>query len=467
MRKRPHALRLIVASVLLILIGAPAARSSVPHLGDGFNVTASNWDIGRIQSIGFNWIKIFDAPTSHLPLFVLLRVDLNAQTSQGALIADLDLKLAHKANIDAWEIGNEPDIDANYGWNAAPDAIAYKDMLCAAYTHIKAADPDAMVVSAGLAPTGRVTGNFNGHPGNDGSKQDEREFLKEFFDNGGGACADAIGYHPYGFSANYDAAPDLVSSDPTQNCDQGFCFRGAEKIYEIMQQTGFGDKKVWATEFGWITRPPANCLSDPGWGGREWQIVSDEKQASNLVGAYQYADANWPWMGGLFVFNLNYNVDPQYPECEQMRHYSVQGHLAEGALTAMPKSVASILGNLKINPKSILALIEADWQPVTTTQVVALSNYGWQSFTYTATASTSAPVVPVLVASTGTVSPMALVPLQIVISSTGRSIGVYTGTVSIVASPGALGSPRTVPIELHVVQQVYQAYLPLVSANSP
>ena len=52
--------------------------------------------------------------------------------------------------------------------------------------------------------------------------------------------------------------PMWLRLDPTdpRNCDQGFCFRGAEKIYEIMQQQGLGDKKVWATEFGWITQPP-------------------------------------------------------------------------------------------------------------------------------------------------------------------------------------------------------------------
>ena len=70
-------------------------------------------------------------------------------------------------------------------------------------------------MSAGLAPTGRVTGDHNGHPGHDGSKQDDRQFLIELLDNGGGACLDAVGYHPYGFSADYDAVPDVISDDPT------------------------------------------------------------------------------------------------------------------------------------------------------------------------------------------------------------------------------------------------------------
>ena len=169
-----------------------------------------------------------------------------------------------------------------------PNAAAYKTLLCAAYTQIKLADPTAIVVSAGLAPTGRVQDTWQSahHTVTMARYQDDREFLKELIAAGGGACLDAVGYHPYGFSADYDAAPDVaIRPIPRRNCAcNGFCFRGAEKIYEIMQQHGLGDKKVWATEFGWITRPPDDCLGDPSWGGRAWQIVSDEKQAANLVG---------------------------------------------------------------------------------------------------------------------------------------------------------------------------------------
>lgn len=38
--------------------------------------------------------------------------------------------------------------------------------------------------------------------------------------------------------------------------------------------------------------------------------VSDQAQADYLVGAFQYARANWPWLGAMFVANLDYNVRP-------------------------------------------------------------------------------------------------------------------------------------------------------------
>jgi hypothetical protein len=442
------------------------ATYNLRHLGYGFNVAV--WDWQREQNMGFNWIKVFTAPSSPLPLHVLLRIDVQAGLSTGQLLADLDANLINKDYIEAWEIGNEVNLDASYGWNAPPDPVAYKNLLCAAYSHIKAADPAAIVVSAGLAPTGRVNGNYNGHLGHDGQKQDEREFLRELLANGGGACLDVVGYHPYGFSADYDTPPDTGSlADPPTDCENGFCFRGVEKIYEIMQNNGLGDKKVWATEFGWLVRPPDNCLSDPSFGGRTWQLVSADKQAYNLAGAFQYADEHWPWMGAMFVFNLNFNTDPSITNpCEQMRYYSIQPP-AEAALTNMPKYPADVPARMKVLDSSIGLMIQADWQPITPTIGVNLSNWGWQSFAYTVTIDAGANVVPTVISSTGRLSPTVQIQVPMLILSVNRVAGIYTGTVTFTASPGTLGALKSIPIELRVVDQVYQVFLPLTLQNSP
>ena len=73
-----------------------------------------------------------------------------------------------------------------------------------------------------------------------------------------------------------------------------------------------------------------------GCGGAPWAPIfagfpiSDQAQADNLVGAFQYARANWPWLGGIFVFNLDFNpprrsTDPCYDE---QGSFAVQGHAA-------------------------------------------------------------------------------------------------------------------------------------------
>jgi hypothetical protein len=371
------------------------------------------------------------------------------------------LALNNGAYIDSYEIGNEVNLDANYGWNAAPIADDYAALLCVAYDKIKQADPTAIVVSAGLAPTGRVQGTWNGHPGHNGMFQDEREYLIEFLAAGGGDCLDVVGYHPYGFSADYDAEPDIPSADSTQNCTNGFCFRGAEKFYEVMQANGAGDKKVWATEFGWIVQPPTQCMYDPSWQGRLWQIVSEQKQASNLQGAFQYADDNWPWMGAMFVFNLNFHTSEWYPLCEQMRYYGVEDRPAEAALANMPKNPATIGPRLLISPPELSWLVDVDEQPLTLTLSLNVANGGWQSTNYTVTADTTAAVVPAITNPTGELPPTTLVPVQLTVII-NRPLGVYNGALTVSASPGTAGVPQTVPLEVRVVPEVYRVYLPVV-----
>lgn len=459
---------LLAVLLMTVFLGAMpieaegAGETAVPGIGYGFNVAA--WDITRLQNMGFNWIKVFNGPGSRLPVNVLLRVDANAShlndvSGFGHSIAAL--AQSQKGFVDAYEIGNEPNLDASYGWGEAPIAADYVTLLCEAYTRIKAIDPIARVVSAGLAPTGRVTGNWNGHAGHTGEYQDEREYFKEFIAAGGMNCLDGVGYHPYGFSADYDAEPDVDLGDSTTYCTNGFCFRGVEKIYEIMQANGVGDKTIWATEFGWIVTPPAHCLADPSWDGRLWQIVSEQKQADNLVGAFQYATANWPWMEAMFIFNLNFNQAGYYPECEQMRYYAVQGRPAEAALSVMPK--VTPVGELSVSDAAIAAMITPGQQPFTREVALPIENVGTAVFTYTITANPGSLTLD-LASSSGPVQPGATAVFTVTLSSSSQPIGTYSADLVVTAVPtDTIGAPVSIPVRLFIVDQIYPTYLPLAA----
>lgn len=455
---------LLLAVLLFMGRGSgETAVSAATDFGYGFNV--AEWDVAKLQGMGFNWIKVFDPPGGQLPVKVLYRHSANAShlgNVSGFAKAIGAIAQNNGAYIDAYEIGNEPNLDASYGWAQPPNAADYATLLCAAYAKIKAADPTAVVVSAGLAPTGRVQGNWNGHPGHNGLFQDEREYFKEFVAAGGGSCLDAVGYHPYGYSADYNAAPDSGDADPTKNCANGFCFRGAEKLYELMQANGLGGKKMWATEFGWIVDPPANCLTDPGWQGRAWQIVSEQKQASNLVGAYQYATANWPWMGAMFVFNLNFNVAPWISnQCEQMRFYSVVNRPAEAALRDMPKQAP--VGELTVTPGALARVILTSDQPYSETAVLHLQNTGSLGVSYTATAvSGSALKVSVAGNGSGTLAPGASQTVQLGLSSAVQPVGQYAASVNVAFTYQGGSNSETVPLTLFVFDQIYPLYLPVV-----
>ena len=64
------------------------------------------------------------------------------------------LAARYRGRIQAYEIWNEPNLDREWG-GKKPDPNAYTSMLKASYQAIKAADPDALVVSAG--PAGALT----------------------------------------------------------------------------------------------------------------------------------------------------------------------------------------------------------------------------------------------------------------------------------------------------------------------
>ncbi|MBK8990083.1 MAG: hypothetical protein IPM39_29145 [Chloroflexi bacterium] len=432
-------------------------------LGYGFNVAA--WDVDRLQTMGFNWIKVFNPPGSRLPVHVLLRVEasvnqFNNLPAFGAAMSQLAESQA--GYVDAYEIGNEPNLDASYGWTTSPNAAHYASLLCTAYTAIKTADPQAKVISAGLAPTGRVTGNWNGHPGHNGLYQDEREFFKEFLAAGGGSCLDGVGYHPYGFRANFDAAPDMPSADPTQNCVNGFCFRGAEKLYALMQQYGYGHKPMWATEFGWLVTPPDHCRADGSWDGRLWQLVTEQEQADNLVGAFQYAAANWPWMEALIVFNLNFNQPGLYQECEQMRYYAVQGRPAETALRDMPKAEVPTFAAASVWPGQLAAIITPTQQPFSTTRQIVVDNVGTRTITFTIQADAGTDLVPVFAPDGGMLTPGERSVVTVAIESVARPSGIYTGSLTISATAETAGLPAAIPLTLAVTDIIYHAYLPAI-----
>ncbi len=314
----------------------PTPTPALPSFGYGMVMAGPDnlWP----QWIGFNFQLVFDPPQFSLSNELMrLEVDALDLNDLSALSRRIHQIVRDNASVEAFEIGNEPNLASE--WHAAPNAANYRQVLCAAYSAIKNTRPWAMVVSGGLAPTGRVVGAWNGHLGHDGLRQDEREFLSEFITAGGSDCLDAVGYNALGFRANYDAAPDVDGGTVETNCASGLCFRSVEKAYAIMQRRGLNHIPIWATEVGWLVTPPSSCLSDPRWQGRIWQIVTPVQQATNLVGAFHYARLHWPWMRAMFVFNLDFNLAPWYDECEQMRYYSVVGQPAFLALGRMSREI--------------------------------------------------------------------------------------------------------------------------------
>src|SRR5581483_4572886 len=103
----------------------------------------------------------------------------------GALAAYL------KGRVVAYELWNEPNLSGEWG-GQPPNPEAYARLLLAAYPLIKAADPNALVVSAGLASTGGDGG---------ATALNDVDFLSRLYAAGARNSFDVLGSHPYGFAS--------------------------------------------------------------------------------------------------------------------------------------------------------------------------------------------------------------------------------------------------------------------------
>ena len=195
--------------------------------------------------------------------------------------------------VAAYQIWNEPNLALEWG-NQPPDAARYVDLLRAAYTRAKQANPHIIIVSAGLATT------------NDQSVAalDDRVYLQEMYNAGAKDYFDVLGANPLGFAYSPD---DITDSN-------GFSFSRAQALHDIMTNNGDDAKQVWAMEMGWLHDTAIDL------GIYNWMKVTEQQQAEYLVQAFQKVHNEWPWMGVMCVWNLDFSV--YYPSSSERYWFS-------------------------------------------------------------------------------------------------------------------------------------------------
>jgi hypothetical protein len=217
----------------------------------------------------------------------------------------------YKGKVVAYEIWNEQNLQAETG--DPVDVAQYYDLLQVGYSAIKWVDPQAVVVFGGLTPTG---------VNNPGLGIDDVIYLQQFYAFAGGAGKkyfDVLGAHP---GSNLNPPDTLWPSQPGPGCAMGnqwcdhpsFYFRRVEALRQVMEQNGDGNKQMWLTEFGWSTRNDA-----PGYG--YGQYVTEQNQADYLVRAFQKSKTDYPWMGVMNVWNLNFST--KNPPTDEKSPWSV------------------------------------------------------------------------------------------------------------------------------------------------
>ncbi|SRR5579884_795326 len=182
----------------------------------------------------------------------------------------------YRGRIPVYQVWNEPNLDREWG-NHPVNAAQYVQLLRVAAQRIKQADPDALVMSAALAPT---------------IEQSERAlsdviFLQQMYDAGARDSFDILGVQAYG----------LRNGPDDHRLDFGDVnFSRVLRIREVMVRNGDAGKPMWASEVGWNAAPPD--LPYPNDYGR----VSERLQAQYTVRAFERAREEWPWMGVMAVW---------------------------------------------------------------------------------------------------------------------------------------------------------------------
>ena len=208
------------------------------------------------------------------------------------------LAARYRGRVSAYQVWNEPNLAREWA-KRRPNPAEYVDLLKTCYVAIKAADPEAIVISAGLAPTGTD---------NEAAMPDDK-FLRGMYEEGALPYFDMLGLHAPGYKAPPELSPDEAANNAEYGGQRAFAFRHVEDMRAIMEEYGDGAKQVAIVEFGWTSDPRE--ASD-----YHWHAVTEQKKADYLVRAYRYARENWSSWVGLMV--VVYVADPLWtPDHEQ------------------------------------------------------------------------------------------------------------------------------------------------------
>jgi GH35 family endo-1,4-beta-xylanase len=149
--------------------------------------------------------------------------------------------------VTSWQIWNEPNFPVY--WGGKPNAKAYARMVIAAAAGIRAVDPNAYIVSAGL-PDSKLG-------------QNPVTFARTMLKAGAGASLNAIGIHPYA------ATPAQVLAL-------------TRKLRKAMNGAGATNLDLWVTEIGWAAGGPKT----------KHRTVSASQQGPTIVNAITKLAAN-------------------------------------------------------------------------------------------------------------------------------------------------------------------------------
>ena len=180
---------------------------------------------------------------------------------------------------------DEPNLSSGWG-GREPSPVRYAALLQAAYEAIHAVDADALVLTAGLAPTVERAG-----------EPERRAVPARAVRQRRAPILRRVAGKPCGF----DDGPLRRTHENVLNFSPGAAAR-------VMVEHGDAGKPLWASHFGW------NALPE-GWQGvpSAWGQTTPAQQAAWTLDAYRRALTEWPWAGALILENWQSAAGPDDP----------------------------------------------------------------------------------------------------------------------------------------------------------
>jgi hypothetical protein len=213
----------------------------------------------------------------------------------------------HSGKIHAIEVWNEINIDREWTTNPpAIDARRYVQLLQVAYNTIKSIDPNIIVISAGLAPTGANI---------PGAVTDDFIYMDQLIAAGMLNFVDCVGAHHNGLNVppNQDwnnlpeRNPPARFRGPWANPHHSWSFKSTLEGYANRIRAAGSDKKLCVTEFGW---PSVEDLQGRGQLRDGFGFAADntlQDQANFTVQAIELMQ-QWGFVRLAILWNLNYGA---------------------------------------------------------------------------------------------------------------------------------------------------------------
>lgn len=286
------------------MLGGQAIHGGIPHAAE-------------MKSAGMTWVKLQGSDLTvdfgpavenahKLGFRILISVVDKTDDKYKVATPEYQQKLANylvalaQQGADAIEVWNEANIDRE--WPAGQISGAnYTALLKFVYPQIKAANPNTMVISGAMAPTGFFGGGCTPQG------CDDKPFLEDMAKAGAFDYADCVGIH-----YNEGIIPPTVSTgDPRGNSEH--YTRYYQKMVDTYVAATGGAKPLCFTELGYLTGEgyPDLASTAPGFAWANETTIA--QQAQWLAEAARLSREQGK-VRLLIVFNVDfttYGADPQ------------------------------------------------------------------------------------------------------------------------------------------------------------